>query len=83
MAQRDQHALDPCDLVEHGADEDLNIAAAGGLGHPALAITVRGLPLGQLQETAIFAGRGAPAAANSGRIISIARPSHCSRVSLL
>jgi hypothetical protein len=37
-------------------------------------IIVRGLPLGQLQETARFSGRGAPAAANSARIISIARP---------
>src|SRR5947209_13255989 len=46
-------------------------------------ITVCGLPLGQLQETARFSGRGAPAAANSGRIISIALPSHSSRVSLV
>jgi hypothetical protein len=37
VAQRDQHTLDARDLVQHGADEDLDIATAGGLGHPALA----------------------------------------------
>src|SRR5207302_7870411 len=35
--QGDEHALDAGDLVQHRADEDLHVAAAGSLRHPALA----------------------------------------------
>jgi hypothetical protein len=37
VAQRGQHSLEAADLVQDGRDEDLDVTAAGGLRHPALA----------------------------------------------